>query len=176
MRIPTILRTAAPAALLSGLMVMSAGSASAQQQQQGNFAYSAGYDQALRAGPSLPPQDVLERVYFDFDSAELRPDARAKIQELAEMVQENNIGQVNVIGHTDTAGPADYNLGLSQRRAESVSEALTSLGVDNQVIDMAWEGEQEPLVETGDGVPLQENRRVHITIPAADGFRAASAQ
>jgi len=163
--------------LLVSLLALAAGSAAAQEQQ-GRYTYSAGYDANLRQGQAsaLPPQDVLERVFFAFDSAEISPEARTKLNELADMVEERNIEQVNIIGHTDTAGPADYNLRLSQRRAEAVSQALTSLGVANQVIDLAWEGETDPLVETGDGVPLQENRRVHITIPAADGFQSARAE
>ncbi|WP_205574639.1 OmpA family protein [Indioceanicola profundi] len=180
MRVPKQLCATVPAAMLSGLVLFAAGSAAAQQsgQQSGNYSYSAGYDAALRQGQAqaAPAQDVLEQVYFDFDSAELRSDARTKLNDLASMVRENDIGQVNVVGHTDTAGPADYNMGLSQRRAEAVSQALTDLGIQNQIIDLSWEGEQDPAVPTGDGVPEQQNRRVAITIPAAGGFQAASAQ
>jgi len=69
-----------------------------------------------------------------------------------------------VYGHTDTAGFAIYNDVLSRRRAEAVSAALVSMGIPQQLIKLDSLGERRPLVDTGDGVRNDQNRRVEVRI------------
>lgn len=102
-------------------------------------------------------------VHFAFDSAELSPEARATLNQVADEIERYNPREVTVEGHTDTAGPSDYNIALSERRAKAVSQALTNRDVTNRVIDEEAVGENDLAVETGDEVPLRENRRVTIT-------------
>lgn len=101
-------------------------------------------------------------IYFDFDKSNIRESEQATISKLANELATYNPTQVTVAGFTDTSGPADYNQTLSQKRAQSVAQALTARGIANQVIDKEAYGESMPAVQTGDGVKNEENRRVVV--------------
>lgn len=101
-------------------------------------------------------------VYFDFDDETVREDDKAILQQAANEITQYNPDQVIVVGHADTKGSAEYNEALSARRANAVSEVLTSLGVNNFVLDKKAKGEMAPAVPTADGVKLQENRFVSV--------------
>ncbi len=121
----------------------------------------------LKSKPPVPreePREIVKtyKVYFDFDEASLRPDARNTLDKVAREIKKYNPYEVTVSGHADRAGPSDYNVALSKRRAMSVSEALTARGIENRVITSRARGEFAPAVPTEDGVRLQENRRVVI--------------
>lgn len=104
-------------------------------------------------------------VYFDWDKAELRSDQQTELDRFtAEM---RKIGPVTLYieGHADTSGPADYNDELSRRRAESVRAELQRQGMtigDVKDLDLQAKGEEEPAVQTGDGVKEERNRRVVV--------------
>ena len=77
--------------------------------------------------PAAPPPEPLPesgRVYFDFDRAELTPDAESTLNDIIADIQGRELGGITVAGHTDTAGPPDYNMQLSQRRANNVAAEL----------------------------------------------------
>jgi type V secretory pathway adhesin AidA len=116
--------------------------------------------------PAPPPQPQTREftVFFDWDKYDIRPDAAATIQEAAEYARSGNAARIVVIGHTDTSGSAEYNMGLSERRANAVSQALQQHGVAAQVIGMEWFGETRPAVDTGDGVREQANRRTYVQV------------
>ena len=101
-------------------------------------------------------------VHFDFDSSSVKPEANGTMDQVASEIQKYSPSEVTVAGHTDKAGPSDYNVKLSQKRAEAVSEELTKRGVTNRIIDREAYGEMRPAVDTRDGVALEENRRVVI--------------
>lgn len=101
-------------------------------------------------------------VYFDFDESHIRQQDMDVLRKAAMDIQQYDPSQVAVVGFTDTRGSSDYNERLSARRAESVSEALTEMGVENYVVDKAARGENDLAVQTPDGVKMQENRRVAI--------------
>jgi outer membrane protein OmpA-like peptidoglycan-associated protein len=71
---------------------------------------------------------------------------------------------ISATGHADRAGPEDYNMALSLRRADSVRAALIAGGVPADKITVAGRGESEPAVPTPDGVKEQANRRVVIVL------------
>jgi outer membrane protein OmpA-like peptidoglycan-associated protein len=71
---------------------------------------------------------------------------------------------ITATGHTDTSGSAEYNMGLSQRRANVVRDALMQNGVPAGAIVANGVGEQGLLVQTGDGVREPQNRRVEIAV------------
>jgi outer membrane protein OmpA-like peptidoglycan-associated protein len=104
-------------------------------------------------------------VFFGFDSAELDAAARQVVAEAAAAYRQSGEAQVSVIGHTDTSGPADYNLRLSERRAEAVQAALIREGVPATSIVTIARGQEDLLVPTADGVRQPENRRVEILVP-----------
>ena len=101
-------------------------------------------------------------INFAFDSANIEPAAGNTIDQIANEIKQYNPNEVTVAGFTDKSGPSDYNVALSERRAEAVSEALTNHGVENRVIDKRAYGETNSAVDTQDGVRLRENRRVVV--------------
>lgn len=108
------------------------------------------------------PLDYL--VYFDFDEAELTDQGRLSVRLAAEDFNRGSGSLITVVGHTDRAGPEVYNVGLSERRARTVQQALIAQGVPAEAITVTWRGESQPAVATGDGVPNQENRRAEILL------------
>jgi len=110
------------------------------------------------------PGDYL--VFFAFDSAQLDADARQTVARAAEAYRRTGEAQqITATGHTDTSGSAEYNLGLSQRRAEAVANELIRLGVPAADIVTVGRGEEDLLVPTADGVREPRNRRVEIVVP-----------
>ena len=111
-------------------------------------------------------------VLFDFESANLRPEAAGMLAGLAERIQTEFPGTVvRVEGHTDAKGPTDYNQALSERRAESVAEWLVEYGAISQArIVTLGVGESQPAVPNqrpdGSDDPLarQQNRRVEVVV------------
>lgn len=103
-------------------------------------------------------------VFFDFDSAKLTDEAKEVIATAATAVADEKVTGVVAIGHTDTVGPADYNMGLSQRRADAVASQLAADGVASSIITTEARGEKDLLVPTGDGVYEPQNRRVEINM------------
>lgn len=101
-------------------------------------------------------------VYFDFDAANIRPSDMDILNAAAREITTYNPSKVLVAGYTDTRGSQEYNDDLSAKRANAVSNYLTSRGVSNFVVDEAALGETSLAVPTADEVKLQENRRVKI--------------
>ncbi len=103
-------------------------------------------------------------VYFGFDRSDLTSAAQGVISEVVAALQGVATPIVSLVGHTDTSGSAAYNVGLSQRRVNTVAGALQSAGVNMAGVTRAARGESEPAVATGDGVREPRNRRVEITL------------
>lgn len=113
---------------------------------------------------AMPPAPIYSLVYFKFDSDELTDESRREAERLYQAVLERDAPEVLVTGHTDTSGSVAFNDALSKRRAEAVREDLIEIGVDPQTIRTYYKGESEPLIDTGDGVKEQRNRRVEINV------------
>jgi OOP family OmpA-OmpF porin len=103
-------------------------------------------------------------VFFDFDESELTSTAKEVIAEAAKTAKETGAAQIMATGYTDRAGPPQYNQKLSERRAASVREELLAQGIQASEIETVGRGENNPLVETGDGVREARNRRVEIML------------
>lgn len=112
--------------------------------------------------PVFEPVVLSSEVNFAFDSAELKPQAEITLNEVAHRLHENTEIRVRIEGHTDSVGSAEYNQGLSQRRAESVRTYLISQGVAGDRMTAVGYGEERPVAtnETPEGRAL--NRRVEI--------------
>ena len=117
------------------------------------------------AEPAPAPEPVARDylVYFDFDKDNIRADAASILDRVVAAIVETGSSSVTLIGHTDTMGPAEYNLVLSERRALSVAEYLIELGVTGE-IDTKGVGQTDLRVPTPDEVEEQENRNVQIRI------------
>jgi outer membrane protein OmpA-like peptidoglycan-associated protein len=103
-------------------------------------------------------------VFFDWDKATLTPRATEIISEAASDSKTSDVTTLDVSGYTDTSGTADYNMGLSQRRAEAVASKLEADGVAASEIEIHAYGETHLLVATGPGVREPQNRRVEIVL------------
>lgn len=111
-----------------------------------------------------------EVVYFDFDRDTITPEAQAKIDAFVMAMRELEHITLFITGHTDRAGSNEYNQNLSERRAATVRaelerQGMTTGDVDDMEIDA--KGEQNPAVNTADGVREPLNRRVEIIAQGA---------
>jgi outer membrane protein OmpA-like peptidoglycan-associated protein len=107
---------------------------------------------------------VADDVLFDFNSAELRAEYGDKKTMLVDFLQQNPDTYVVVAGYTDSVGEEEYNLGLSERRAESVKRALTSAGIDGDRVVTLWFGELNPVGDNTTEAGRQLNRRVELAV------------
>ena len=103
-------------------------------------------------------------VFFDWDRADLTDRAKQIVAEAARAVTRVAVTRIEVNGYTDTSGTAQYNLGLSQRRAQTVAAELVRDGVSRSAIAIQGFGETHPLVPTANGVREPQNRRVEIIL------------
>jgi len=103
---------------------------------------------------------------FDHDKATLKDEGKAALHALDESIKAKgaNVVDINVIGHTDSDGTEEYNMGLSIRRAESVRDYMVSEGVGQAIIDVSGEGESNPVADNATREGRAENRRVDIHV------------
>jgi outer membrane protein OmpA-like peptidoglycan-associated protein len=104
------------------------------------------------------------KVLFDFDKAELKPEARRQLAPVLSALRDQPSLQVHIVGHTDSVGTDEYNERLSQRRAESVAAYLAQQGASRQNIKAEWRGEREPVASNATAAGRSQNRRVEITL------------
>ena len=124
------------------------------------------------AAPPPPPQPVYEKVtisataLFDFNKATLKPEGKAAIRDLGEQIKAKGaqVVDIDVLGHTDSVGPEEYNQGLSERRATAVKEFMVSEGIDAGIIDVSGQGEMNPVADNATAEGRAKNRRVEINI------------
>ncbi len=119
------------------------------------------------APPPAPPPVQQQRafiVFFDFDRADITPEALGIIRQAAQVARSGNVPRITVTGHTDTSGNPRYNQALSERRAAAVRAALTREGVPAAGINTVGRGEASTLVPTGDNVREPQNRRAEIVL------------
>jgi OOP family OmpA-OmpF porin len=121
------------------------------------------------ARPAPPPAPVKEKIVlrgvnFDFDKANIRPDAKVILDEAASILGRNPDVAVSVDGYTDSIGTDAYNMKLSQRRADSVKTYLVGKGVSASRLTTHGFGESNPVAsnETKDGRAM--NRRVELKV------------
>lgn len=109
-----------------------------------------------------PEKLVLVGVNFDFDKATLRPEDIVTIdRDAAALYKWGNV-KIEVAGHTDSTGPAAYNMGLSLRRAETVRNYLISKGVAADRLFAKGYGESQPVADNATKEGRFKNRRVEL--------------
>jgi len=106
---------------------------------------------------------IIHGIQFDFDSAVIRPDSNALLDELSVGLGDANTSAITVIGHTSSEGKDAYNEELSQRRAKAVVSALISHGIEAPTISAQGRGEQVPIADNTTGAGRTLNRRVEIS-------------
>lgn len=114
--------------------------------------------------------DLSGDILFDFDKATLRPEATPVLERVAETIRKYGKPMTRIDGHTDSRGGDDYNMVLSQRRADSVKNWLVAAGAVGGVLFAKGLGESKPIAlnENPDGTDnpegRQKNRRVEIVV------------
>ena len=139
--------------------------------QNNNISLMLGLQMRFGAAPPPPPPPPPPpvsppsfMVFFDWDRADLSPQALNTIHQVSQTFKTKGSARVTATGHTDKSGPDDYNMALSLRRANTVKDALVRDGVPATAISVLGRGESQPLVQTADGVREPQNRRVEIVI------------
>lgn len=100
-------------------------------------------------------------VFFDFDKSTLSKDSLDILSNAVADAKTKRSNSFSATGHADRAGTTDYNVRLSERRANTVKEQIKKLHAQAQV-NVAAKGESDPLVPTKDGVREPQNRRVEV--------------
>lgn len=101
----------------------------------------------------------LETIYFDFDRAFIRDDARSVMKANAEWLKANPKVQIKIEGNCDERGTIEYNQALGQRRAASAKKYLTDLGISAKRISLISYGKEKPICSQGNEDCWQKNRR-----------------
>jgi peptidoglycan-associated lipoprotein len=119
---------------------------------------------AVGKNPLKDPASILSKrtIYFDFDSSAIRDEFRPLVEAHAQYLKDNKQAKTILQGHTDERGSREYNIALGQRRAESVSQAMTLLGVADAQIEAVSLGEEKPAAEGQEETAWAKNRRVEI--------------
>jgi OOP family OmpA-OmpF porin len=106
-----------------------------------------------------------ENIFFEFDSAVLRPQFHAELDQVGDYLKKNDDAYLVLAGFTDSVGSEEYNLGLSRRRAESVAAYLkNNANIAEDRIAVDWFGKLNPIAGNDTAEGRRMNRRVEIGI------------
>ena len=103
-------------------------------------------------------------AFFDFDKATLKPEGKAKLDDLTEKVKGITLEVIIAVGHTDSVGADGYNQKLSEKRAQAVKDYLTSKGTDASRVYVEGKGEKQPVADNKSAEGRAKNRRVEIEV------------
>ena len=116
------------------------------------------------AGISELFEQNVRDAFFDFNKADIRPDARDALTKDAEFLRSYSTVHVTIEGHCDERGSTEYNLGLGQRRAQASKNYLVSLGISADRIDTVSWGKERPFCTESTEECWQQNRRGHFVM------------
>jgi peptidoglycan-associated lipoprotein len=120
---------------------------------------SSSLDQLKKGGAvGTPSSSPLKDIFFDFDRYDLRADARDLLKANAEWLKQNPSATLEIEGHCDERGTAEYNLALGAKRAQSAKDYLTTLGVDAQRMSTISYGQEIPVCSEHTEECWQKNR------------------
>jgi outer membrane protein OmpA-like peptidoglycan-associated protein len=138
-------------------------------QQDLRIIEEAGFRKSLSFGPAemkaaldAEGRVALHDILFDTDKATLRPESDKQLQHVLALLRDNPDLKLEVQGHTDDQGAEDYNLDLSQRRAETVAVYLKLFGVENSRLVPRGYGEAVPVAPNTTEEGRSQNRRVEL--------------
>ncbi len=120
--------------------------------------------------PAAPVAPVSEKVtfaadaFFDFDKTALKPEGKAKLDDLVSKMGGINLEVIIAVGHTDSVGSDAYNQKLSVARSEAVKAYLLSKGVEKNRVYTEGKGEKQPVADNKTSEGRAKNRRVEIEV------------
>ena len=114
--------------------------------------------------PSSEKVTYAADAFFDFNKADLKPEAKAKLDDLVSKTKEINLEVIIAVGHTDAIGGDAYNDKLSVKRAESIKTYLTSKGVEANRVYTEGKGKKQPVADNKTAEGRAKNRRVEIEV------------
>jgi peptidoglycan-associated lipoprotein len=100
-----------------------------------------------------------EKIFFDYDKADLKPEAQTILEKKAKFLQSNGSYSLTIEGNCDERGTNEYNLALGERRADAAKKFLASLGVAESRITTISYGEEKPVDSGRDETSWAKNRR-----------------
>ncbi|WP_026436934.1 outer membrane protein OmpA [Acidovorax sp. JHL-9] len=103
-------------------------------------------------------------AFFDFDKSVLKPEGKAKLDDLVSKVKDINLEVIIAVGHTDSVGSDAYNQKLSVRRSEAVKAYLVSKGIEKNRVYTEGKGEKQPVADNKTKEGRAKNRRVEIEV------------
>ncbi|HEA23385.1 hypothetical protein LCGC14_1613060 [marine sediment metagenome] len=115
-------------------------------------------------------------VHFDTNKSDVKGTSAGTLNSMADILKEYPKSNILVEGHTDSAGPDDYNMNLSKMRATSVSDYLISQGIDRSRLTTKWYGENQPIGDNDTKEGKAKNRRVELAIVASDALKKEAQQ
>lgn len=125
---------------------------------------------AAPAAPAVPAAPATEKVsfaadaFFDFDKSVLKPEGKAKLDDLADKVKGITLEVIIAVGHTDSVGTDAYNQKLSERRSEAVKSYLVGKGIEASRVYVEGKGEKQPVADNKSAEGRAKNRRVEIEV------------
>ena len=114
--------------------------------------------------PSATKVTYAADAFFDFDKSVLKPEGKAKLNDLVSKVKDINLEVIIAVGHTDSVGTDAYNQKLSVRRAEAVKAYLVSKGIEKNRVYTEGKGEKQPVADNKTAEGRAKNRRVEIEV------------
>ena len=121
--------------------------------------------QAALPAPAAPTKVTFEaEALFDFDKSVVKPQGKSQLDALLSKLKTLNWTAMTLVGHADSTGPAAYNQGLSERRADSVKSYLVGQGLPAAAIQASGQGESAPVADNATAAGRAQNRRVEVEV------------
>jgi OOP family OmpA-OmpF porin len=116
------------------------------------------------APPAATKVTYAADAFFDFDKSVLKPEGKAKLDDLVGKIKDINLEVIIAVGHTDSVGSDSYNQKLSVRRSEAVKAYLVTKGIEKNRVYTEGKGEKQPVADNKTGEGRAKNRRVEIEV------------
>ena len=119
---------------------------------------------AVPVAPATEKVSFAADAFFDFDKAVLKPEGKAKLDDLADKVKGITLEVIIAVGHTDSVGTDGYNQKLSEKRSEAVKSYLVGKGIEASRVYVEGKGEKQPVADNKSADGRAKNRRVEIEV------------